>query len=86
MKPVARKNLIAGILLAMLAVLIAIGAYVVGKLRAETVHQDPTAGELMSKFGESHSKGELSDAEFRTIKTTLAEQVQEELKRNGDTG
>ena len=72
--------------LALLATLIAVVVYVIGKLRAEAAQQEPTASELISKFRESHSKGELSDAEFRTIKTTLAEQLQEELKRNGETG
>ena len=72
--------------LAVLASLIAVVVCVIGKLRAEAAQQEPTASELISKFRELHSKGELSDAEFRTIKTTLAEQLQEELKRNGETG
>ncbi len=72
--------------LALLAALIAVVVYVIGKLRAEPVQQEPIASELISKFRELHSKGELDDAEFRTIKTTLAEQLQEELKRNGETG
>ncbi|NQU23024.1 MAG: hypothetical protein HQ567_17235 [Candidatus Nealsonbacteria bacterium] len=72
--------------LALLAALIAVVVYVIGKLRAEPVQQEPIASELISKFRELHSKGQLDDAEFRTIKTTLAEQLQEELKRNGETG
>jgi uncharacterized protein HemX len=68
------------------AILIAVGVYVVGKIRAEVVQQEPTANELLSKFRDLHSKGELSDAEFRTIKTTLAARFQDELKDDGETG
>ena len=65
---------------------VAVAAYVIGKIRAEPAQQEPDASELMSKFRELHSKGELSDAEFRTIKTTLAARLQEELKGNGEKG
>ncbi|MFH1268694.1 MAG: hypothetical protein ABIK89_23465 [Planctomycetota bacterium] len=68
------------------AILIAVLAYIIGKIRAESTQQEPGASELMSKFRDLHSKGELSDAEFRTIKTALAARMQEELKDNGDTG
>jgi len=64
----------------------AVAAYVIGKIRAEPAQQEPSASELMSKFRDLHSKGQLSDAEFRTIKTTLAARLQEELKDNGEKG
>ncbi len=72
--------------LAVLAGLVALGAYLIGKTRTEPVQKEPTSSELLSKFRELHSKGELSDAEFRTIKTTLAAQLQDELRDNGETG
>jgi len=68
------------------AIGVAVAAYVIGKIRAEPAKQEPDASELMSKFRDLHSKGELTDAEFRTIKTTLAARLQEELKDNGETG
>lgn len=68
------------------AMLIAVAFYVVGKIRPKSVQQEPTASELMSKFRELHSKGVLSDAEFRTIKTTLAVHLHDELKDTGETG
>lgn len=68
------------------AMLIAVAFYVVGKIRPKSVQQEPTASELMSKFRELHSKGVLSDAEFRTIKTTLAVRLHDELKDTGETG
>ena len=68
------------------AIVIALAAYVIGKIRAEPAQNEPEASDLISKFRDLHSRGELSDAEFRTIKTTLAARLQEELKDNGETG
>ncbi|NQT16934.1 MAG: hypothetical protein HQ582_29525 [Planctomycetes bacterium] len=68
------------------AIALAVGAYVIGKIRAEPTQQEPDASELMSKFRDLHSEGKLTDAEFRTIKTALAVRLQEELKDNGETG
>jgi uncharacterized membrane protein len=36
--------------------------------------------ELLTKFRELHGRGSLSDDEYRTIKTTLARQLDAELK------
>jgi len=71
---------------AVLATLIAVAAYVVGKTRPEPSQKEPQASQLLSKFRELHSRGDLSDAEYRTIKTTLAAQFQKELKDNDQTG
>ena len=68
------------------AIVIALAAYVIGKIRAEPAQNEPEASDLISKFRDLHSRGELSDAEFRTIKTTLAGRLEEELKDNGETG
>jgi uncharacterized membrane protein len=72
--------------IALLAVLLVIAGYVLGKIRAKTVQQEPMASELLAKFSELHSRGVLSDVEFRTIKTTLAAQLQDELKSNDEKG
>ena len=72
--------------LAVLAALIALAIYVLGLIRAKPAQQEPTAKELLSKFRESHSRGVLSDEEFRTIKTTLVARIEEELKDNDETG
>ncbi len=66
--------------------LCAILQYVVGVLRTEPVQSEPVASDLMSKFREMHSRGELSDEEFRTIRTTLAAQIQDELNDTEETG
>lgn len=63
-----------------------IGILLMRKLRATPAKQESTASELLSKFRELHSEGELSDAEYRTIKTQLAAQLQHELKGNIEKG
>lgn len=73
-------------LLALVVALVAVGAYVIGKLRAAPAQQEPTASELLSKFGEMHRRGDLSDEEYRTIKTALAARLQEELNHNSEPG
>jgi uncharacterized membrane protein len=72
--------------LAVLAILVAIAYYVIGKIRAESVQQEPGASELLSKFRDLHSQGDLEEAEFRTIRTTLAARLQDELKDDEETG
>jgi uncharacterized membrane protein len=69
--------------LAILASLIVIALYVLSKFRAKTVQREPTASELLSKFRVLHSQGELTDEEFRTIKTTLAAQLHQEVNKDG---
>lgn len=71
---------------AICAIVVAVGIYVIGRIRGLPAQQEPTAHEMLSKFRELHSKGELSDSEFREIKTKLAARLQDELKDNGQTG
>ena len=72
--------------LGILAVLICLAKYAIRKIRTETLQHELPASELLSKFRDSHRRGDLSDAEFRTIKTTLAKQLQNELRDDGQTG
>jgi uncharacterized membrane protein len=74
------------VVLALLAVAVVVVAYVVGRVRPGAAQQEPSASELLAKFRELHSQGELSDAEFRTIKTTLGVNLQQELNSSGETG
>lgn len=62
------------------AALFAIGIYVVSRVRDSLGRTDATSQELLAKFGELHAQGELSDDEFRTIKTTLAARLPQEIK------
>ena len=72
--------------IALLAIGLAVVFYVIDKVRTTPAQHEPKASELISKFRDLHSRGELSDEEFRTIRTTLAAQLQDELKGNGETG
>ena len=80
----AIQQLVLGV--AALAIFVAIGIYLAGKIRAKAVQKEPPASELLTKFREMHSRGVLSDEEFRTIKTTLTERLQTELRDKDETG
>lgn len=70
--------------LAVLAVLVAVAGYVIGKIRPKPLQKEHRASEWLSKYREMRAKGELTEEEFRTIKTKLAQQLQDELKDNGE--
>ena len=67
--------------LALAAVLCVVAAYTIGKLRRGFRESGPDASNLMSNFRDLHSRGELSDEEYRTIKAGLAERLQRQLDR-----
>jgi uncharacterized membrane protein len=71
---------------AVLAAVAAVAIYVIGRVRRGPAQQERAANDLLSKFRDLHARGELSDAEFRTIKTTLAVRLDNELKDNGEKG
>ena len=67
------------LLLAVTAAAVAVGVYVIGKVRASLGDADVPSSEMLTKFEDLHSQGELSDAEYRTIKAMLAERLEREL-------
>jgi uncharacterized membrane protein len=71
---------------AVLAFLIALSLWALGRFRGSEEEERLGASELLSKFREVHSEGGLSDEEFRTIKTLLAEKLQRELRNSGEKG
>jgi hypothetical protein len=83
----ARDGLIRiGLLFAAIAVLTGLGALVVSRFRGSAEDDQPPASEMLSKFRELHEQGKLSDAEFRNIKTQLADKLQQELSDNEKQG
>lgn len=68
------------LLVALTAALVAIGAYVISKVRASYREEQTSASDWMTSFKEIHSQGELTDQEYRTIKAMLAERLQHEIK------
>jgi uncharacterized membrane protein len=69
-----------------LALLIALAVYLLGRFRGRAEEDQPPASALLTKFREMHSQGGLSDEEFRTIKTLLAQRLHNELKDTSDKG
>jgi hypothetical protein len=76
----------AGLLFLAVAVLSGLGAFIVSRFRGGREEDQPAASELLTKFRELHEQGELSDEEFRNIKTLLADQLQQELNDSGEQG
>jgi uncharacterized membrane protein len=70
--------------LAAVAALAAVACYVIGKIRPKPAQKERFASQWLTKCRESHSQGELSDEEFRTIKTKLNEPLQDELSDSGE--
>lgn len=77
-------SLIVGLALA--GMLIAIGYYVISKVRSDANDNTPPSSSLLTNFHELHDQGELSDEEYREIKSVLAQRLQRELKDTGDSG
>ncbi len=69
-----------------LIVLLIVARYVIGKIRPKPIQKEHMASEWLAKCGEMNSRGELTDEEFRTIKTTLTPRLQDELNDTGDKG
>ena len=67
-------------------VITALGLAVVRKYRDRKVNDMSESSAMMSKFRELHAQGGLSDEEFRTIKTKLANGLKAELNDNGSNG
>jgi uncharacterized membrane protein len=73
------------LLISATAILVAIGLYVAGRLRAGYADESAGASDLLTNFREMHSKGVLSDEEFRTIKTHLTGRLRRELRDTNET-
>ena len=74
------------ILFAATLMLIALGAYIVGRFRGRVKEDQPPTSDMITKFREMHSQGDLSEKEYRTIKTVLETKFQEEINDNGEPG
>jgi hypothetical protein len=68
------------LLFAAIAALAGLGALVVSKFRGSTKDEERPASQMLSNFRDLHEQGELSETEFRNIKTLLSDKIQEELK------
>ena len=76
----------AGLLFAAIAVVAGLGALVVARFRGSAKDDQPQASELLTKFRELHDEGQLTDQEFRNIKSSLSDKLQQELNDAGRQG
>ena len=60
------------------------GFYLMRRLRDRAGGDENHPNQLMTKFREMHSRGDLDETEYRTIKTVLATEFQNELRGNGE--
>lgn len=84
--PVARLVLWSVVLL----VLLVVAVYVLrmaASMRSsrDSTEEYETNSSLLAKFREMRYRGELSESEFRTIRTNLAKRYRAELKREDDS-
>lgn len=70
----------ASLLMAIVLLLLACGIVLVRKLRGSDGEDAQSPSDLLTKFREIHFQGDLSDEEFRTIKTKLADPIETEIK------
>ncbi|HJN66268.1 MAG TPA: hypothetical protein QF761_08700 [Pirellulales bacterium] len=73
-------------LLAAIVALVAVGVYIVSKWRGAADDDTISTSELLSNFREMHSRGELTNEEFRTIKTRLSYELKTESKDTDHEG
>jgi hypothetical protein len=59
----------------LLGLLIA-GVLLVQRFRGGAADKGPTPSDLMSNFQEMHSRGDISEADYRKIKSVIGSQVQ----------
>ncbi len=60
--------------------LVAVGVFVIVRCKHMVYDQNTPTNEMMSTFHELHEQGELSDEEYKNIKTRLASRMQREVK------
>ena len=71
---------------AVLLILMAVAFYVVQRFRDRIDEDRQTASDLLTNFREMHHEGDITEAEFRTIKTVLGHKLHEEFKDEEGTG
>lgn len=71
---------------AVLVLIVVLAYFALVKLRDQSLNDREQPSDLLSNFREMHQKGEISDDEFRNIKTRLAAKLQPGLKDSGDKG
>jgi uncharacterized membrane protein len=66
--------------------LVVVGLVIVQRFRGGAAQKGTTAGELISNFQEMRSRGDITDADYRKIKSVLGAELHSELKDGKDKG
>ena len=64
--------------------LVIIGMLVVQRFRGGAADKGTSANDMLSNFQEMHSRGDISDADYRKIKSVLGAQLHSELRDGKD--
>ena len=67
-----------------LLILLVVGYYLVMKFRDQSGEDRLTSNQLLTNFREMNEQGDISDTEFRQLKTVLGDQLTEELTDTGE--
>jgi len=68
----------------MLIALVLAGVMIVQRFRGNAAGRGGTASELIANFQEMHSRGDITDADYRRIKSVLGEQLHGEFRNDKD--
>ena len=66
--------------------LVVVGAAIVQRFRGGAADKALDANELIANFQEMHSRGDITDADYRKIKSVLGAKLRGELKDDKDNG
>jgi uncharacterized membrane protein len=66
--------------------LVIVGTLIVQSFRGGAAEKGTSANELLGKFQEMRSRGDINDADYRKIKSVLGVELHRELKDDKDKG
>ncbi len=69
-----------------LVVLLGLAVWLVRKFRDSTAQDEPGSFDELTNFQEMRQKGDINDAEFRTIKSVLGARLRREINDEKDKG
>ena len=69
---------------AVLLGLVIVAALVVQRFRGSAAGKGATPGELLTNFQEMRERGDISDADYRRIKSVLGDKIQRDSKGGKD--
>ena len=76
----------AALLFAVIIALTIAGIYVMKRFRGNSGDEESLTNDMTTTFREIHGRGDLSEEEYRTIKTVLEERSRTESSDSGERG